>query len=64
MSQFTQIRALPRRRIARFSLSHMLEIARQRRQLARLDDIALADMGLTRPQAHREASRAFWDIDA
>ncbi|MEM9912743.1 MAG: DUF1127 domain-containing protein [Pseudomonadota bacterium] len=42
----------------------MFEIARQRRQLARLDDAALTDMGLTRHQAHREASRAFWDIDA
>ncbi|MEM6482469.1 MAG: DUF1127 domain-containing protein [Pseudomonadota bacterium] len=64
MSQITRTRALPHRHIARFSLSHMFEIARQRRQLARLDDAALTDMGLTRHQAHREASRAFWDIDA
>lgn len=38
-----------------------LALARERRQLARLDDTALSDLGLTRWQAEREARRPFWD---
>jgi uncharacterized protein YjiS (DUF1127 family) len=37
-----------------------LERARQRRTLAELDDRLLCDIGITRPQAEREAARAFW----
>lgn len=33
---------------------------RSRRALERLDDAALRDIGLTREQALREASRPFW----
>lgn len=36
-------------------------LAAQRRQLAALDDTLLADIGLTRGEARREASRAPWD---
>ena len=35
---------------------------RQRQKLARLDDAALRDMGLTREQALREATRKPWDV--
>ncbi len=34
----------------------------QRRQLARLDAAALADIGLTPDQARSEASRPIWDV--
>lgn len=35
---------------------------RQRAALRRLDDAALADIGLDRQTAEREASRPFWDV--
>lgn len=35
---------------------------RQRQFLARLDDRALADIGLDRKTAQREANRAIWDM--
>ena len=38
------------------------EVARERRELARLDDTILRDIGLTRDEAMREAKRSFWDI--
>jgi uncharacterized protein YjiS (DUF1127 family) len=38
-----------------------LEITRQRRQLRELDDHQLRDMGITRAQAAREASKPPWD---
>lgn len=34
--------------------------ARQRRALARLTDRQLADVGLTRAEAEREAAKLFW----
>ena len=34
----------------------------QRQKLASLDDHALADIGLTRSQAHAEANRPLWDV--
>ena len=34
--------------------------ARQRRQLGRLDDALLKDIGLTRCEAEMEASKPFW----
>ncbi|WP_460272184.1 DUF1127 domain-containing protein [Celeribacter sp. ULVN23_4] len=37
------------------------EIARQRRQLAALDDARLEDIGLTRTEALIEGQRAVWD---
>ncbi|MBO6521384.1 MAG: DUF1127 domain-containing protein [Rhodospirillales bacterium] len=41
-----------------------LRIRTERRQLARLSDAALADIGITRAQAMREASRPLTDIPA
>ena len=39
-----------------------LTARRQRRRLASLDDAALADIGLTRSEAHAEAARPLWDV--
>ncbi|MGJ3261478.1 MAG: DUF1127 domain-containing protein [Rhodospirillales bacterium] len=39
-----------------------LRIRAERRQLAALDDAALADIGVTRAEADREAERPFLDI--
>jgi len=52
--------ALPRP--SRLSLRRMIEVARQRRALARLDDAALADLGLSRRAARAEAARPVWDL--
>ena len=45
----------------RGKLWHMLGLARQRRALARLDDRALKDIGVTRQDAQAEAARPLWD---
>jgi uncharacterized protein YjiS (DUF1127 family) len=45
-------------------LNVMLVTAGQRRQLARLDDAALADIGLSRAAALTEAARPAWDLPA
>ena len=37
------------------------DIARQRRELAALSDHLLADVGISRDEAVREAERPFWD---
>jgi uncharacterized protein YjiS (DUF1127 family) len=42
-------------------LAHWSERARQRRQLAQLDDDRLRDIGISRAQALAEADRPFWD---
>ena len=39
-----------------------LSVARERAQLRELTDAQLADIGLTRADAHAEAARPFWDI--
>ncbi len=38
------------------------ERARQRRQLASLDDRLLSDMGVSRTEAEREAAIPFWRV--
>lgn len=59
---------MPRSRQQRPSLLARLatwrRIARERRQLAELEPHMLADMGLTRDDALREANRPFWDMPA
>lgn len=45
-------------------LRNALALHRQRRHLAALDDALLADIGLTREDARREAARPFWDLSA
>lgn len=42
-------------------LAAALSLWHQRRALARLDDVRLADLGLTRAQAQAESARPFWD---
>ncbi|WP_068826827.1 DUF1127 domain-containing protein [Pseudomonas sp. BMS12] len=42
-------------------LQRGLQLARERRQLAMLDDAALKDMGLTRGDVMQESERSFWD---
>lgn len=43
------------------TLSSWAALARQRRALARLDESALCDLGLTADMAQTEANRPFWD---
>ncbi|MGV6805636.1 MAG: DUF1127 domain-containing protein [Ruegeria sp.] len=42
-------------------LQRLFSVSRQRRDLARLDQRALSDIGITRQQAYEEAARSFWD---
>jgi uncharacterized protein YjiS (DUF1127 family) len=42
----------------------MLETYRQRRALLALSDHMLRDLGLSRADAYREATRSFWDLPA
>ncbi|SDR96079.1 DUF1127 domain-containing protein [Pseudomonas oryzae] len=39
------------------------QLARQRRQLAMLSDVALKDIGLSRADIWEETQRPFWDDD-
>ncbi|MDA7949589.1 MAG: DUF1127 domain-containing protein [Hyphomicrobiaceae bacterium] len=39
-----------------------LDVARQRRQLQRLDERALKDIGISAHDVKQEADRSFWDI--
>lgn len=55
-------RSAPARFTRPNSLSLAISVYRQRRALSRLDDRALADIGLTREQANQEATRPIWDI--
>ncbi|WP_380053451.1 DUF1127 domain-containing protein [Falsihalocynthiibacter sp. SS001] len=63
-------RSISRNRRAYFSsrrsiLSLLALVAgtyRQRRALARLDDAALDDMGISRDEAMAEARRPIWDV--
>ena len=44
------------------SLGRVVDVWRQRRALANLDDSALEDIGVSFKDAHREANRAVWDV--
>ncbi|PRY23598.1 uncharacterized protein DUF1127 [Aliiruegeria haliotis] len=43
-------------------LTGMMALHKQRRDLAKLDDRALSDIGVSRYQAEIEASRPAWDV--
>ena len=43
-------------------LAHALDVWRERRALARLDDAALRDLGLTRADALAEARQPLWSL--
>ena len=45
-------------------LKTMINVARERRQLAGLDEAQLSDMGISPAQAQAEAARPFWDISS
>ena len=56
---------------ARFSLTDLadlvlswMEVARQRRHLASLDNRILRDIGFSQADVDREISRPFWDISS
>ncbi|WP_170409559.1 DUF1127 domain-containing protein [Ruegeria atlantica] len=51
----------PQRRFLLSSLQDVFSLLRQRQTLAKLDDRALEDIGITREQAEAEASRSIWD---
>ncbi len=44
------------------TLANMFAVKRQRRNLARLDDHLLNDIGLSRHEAHTEAAKPAWDV--
>ena len=44
------------------ALSAMIETRRERAMLAEMDGRLLADIGVSRGDAHMEAGRAFWDV--
>ncbi len=46
----------------RVSFLDVMALYRQRRALARLDDDALDDLGITREEADAESRRPFWDL--
>lgn len=48
-------------RLLSFALQ-VLGVVRQRRQLVKLSEGQLADIGITREQARTEAARPFWDL--
>lgn len=64
MFSFISTRSLPLHRRAGISLMTRLDVMRSRRALARLDNAALQDLGLTRADADKEARRPIWDMDA
>lgn len=55
-----QRRALPSGFFHR--IATVITLRSERRTLARLTDAELADIGLSRTEAMREAARPFWDI--
>ena len=64
MTYFSDTRtAHPIRRI-RPSLTQMLSVRKQRRQLRKMDARALSDIGLTRTEALEESRRPMWDVPA
>ena len=64
MSIFASILARPEFRGMRVTLplGAWVRVTRERRQLARLDEQRLRDLGIDPAEAAREASRPFWDL--
>jgi len=64
----SRTRSGPTRRMLRFAwrawlaLELALQVRRERRLLAALDDRALKDIGFSRGDAYAESSRSFWDV--
>lgn len=51
-------------RTAMKMLRRWYQVARERNQLAKLDERALKDIGVSRSEALAEAERPFWDVGA
>ena len=64
MTDFTCSAALSRPAHRKTGLMGYINLYRQRRALAALDDTRLADLGLSRRDAEVEASRPVWDAPA
>lgn len=64
MSIFAAILSRPELRSLKVSLllGQWVRVAQERRQLARLDERMLRDVGLDEASAAQEAARPFWDI--
>lgn len=59
----SSIQCIPSRRVRLTTrLLGYLQIARQRRQLGKLDDHILCDIGVSRHEAMTEANKAPWDV--
>ncbi|MFQ6551645.1 DUF1127 domain-containing protein [Aestuariibius insulae] len=54
--------AVPRRTSFISLIAQMLRVRSQRIALSNLDAAALADLGVTRAEALKEANRPFWDL--
>ena len=61
MTDFTCSPALSRPAHQKIGLMGYVDLYRQRRALAALDDTRLADIGISRHEAEAEASRPIWD---
>ncbi|HUF56084.1 MAG TPA: DUF1127 domain-containing protein [Thermohalobaculum sp.] len=56
-----QSRRRPRAFFLSLPVHQWMQVAAERRRLARIDDAALRDIGLDRAAAEAEARRPFWD---
>ena len=63
-TMFTEAFRLNRPILLPARLSSLMSLRRQRAQLAKLDEKALADVGLTHGEALSESNRPFWDVPA
>ena len=61
MTDFTSSAACSRPAHRKTGLMGYIDLYRQRRALAGLDDARLADLGLSRDEAETEANRPIWD---
>lgn len=64
LSHTTAANCEPRRKARTPSLFTFLTIWKERRELAKLSDARLRDIGLHRIDATREAARPVWDLPA
>ena len=61
---FGSVKETRRAQPLRLALSTRLALWKSRRALAKLDDRALADIGISRADADREAQLTVWDVPA
>ncbi|WP_298292962.1 DUF1127 domain-containing protein [uncultured Litoreibacter sp.] len=61
MTDLTAAHITRNARRTRTGLMGYLDLYRQRRALAHMDDAQLTDLGLTKAEAQQEADRPVWD---